>query len=129
MRNLSARWTGLWNTNTRMALAVGLLIGALEVCSKAYVYGKGVAFDLRSLLNLISWSSSLPIHAALSLAFYALPSWRLPLMIGLHAVLNATILAITALLWGQMSIPAIAVTSLAAITAVCTLIGWAAQRA
>jgi hypothetical protein len=111
-RNLAARWTGLWNAGVPVALAVGVMIGVLEIFFKA------VSNNDFSFGGLVEFSSSISIHAALSVAFYALQHWRLPVTIGLHALINGSIVYAASLVYGTMTEPAYVATLLITATIV-----------
>jgi hypothetical protein len=114
-RNLAARWTGLWNAGVPVALGVGTMIGILEIFFKA------VSSNDFSFGGLVETSSSISIHAGLSVAFYALQQWRLPIMIGLHALINGSIVYVANLVYGTMTEPAFVATLLITTTIVSAL--------
>lgn len=123
-----ARAVGPWRLNLRAAAILGLWFGALELCAKLYNAGVHPAFDVKTLLSVAGFATSLPIHAALSVVFYGLPRRRWPIMVGLHASLNLMLLVGLSALWGTVSIPAYAAISLAAVTALCAALALAMRR-
>ncbi|WP_262299025.1 hypothetical protein [Microvirga sesbaniae] len=117
-RYMSAR-KFVWEADLKTAACIGGLIGLLEIGSKALMSQMIFKLDFATLLSLIGFSPSLPIHIALSVAFYSFRRWRPAKTFGMHALLNLTLLAFAVSLWGSMSIPAYAATMVVFSVALC----------
>ena len=92
-----------WTAGPRKAALVGLLIGLGEVGTKTFEAILFAPGRSQPLLALSLHSASIPIHVALSLAFYAIWNRRWSKMVGLHVLMNATGTFLAMALWGKVT--------------------------
>lgn len=118
VRYAAVRMSGHWRTSPASAALVGALVGLFEMGFKSVPTGLELAYV-----------SSLPIHIALSVAFFAFTTRRLPKTFGMHAAINLLVLALgTALTALHVGAILQTITLLAAITAASALFALAAVR-
>lgn len=128
-RALSAYACHVWKVPLRAAMLFGLVYGVFEMALKLSDQQAHIGPDVRTILNILGVAGSIPIHVALSVAFYSLQRARLPRMIALHGLLNLTLIVVLTPLWERVSIPVYAAISLAVVTALSVLLAlWARRR-
>jgi hypothetical protein len=112
-----------WTAEPRKAALIGLLIGLIEIGTRTF---EGLVFapvEFRSPLAYAVNSGSVPIHVALSMAFYAIWHGRWWKMVALHVLINGTGAALWLGLAGKVEPLTYVATALATITALCAVIG------
>lgn len=77
-----------WTATPGKAALIGLLIGLLEIGTKTFEAALFQPGPFQALPNLLFASVSIPIHLALSLAFYAIWSGRWFKLFLLHTLIN-----------------------------------------
>jgi hypothetical protein len=118
----------LWVTTPGTAAAIGAAWGFLEVAAKMIESNAHVGLDVRTLLNVAGFSPSIPIHIALSLAFYSYGRGRWWRNVLLHSALNLTLLAVAGVMWKRLDVPAYAAALVAASTAICGVVTFLALQ-
>jgi hypothetical protein len=111
-----------WTAGPRTAAMIGLLIGLGEVGTKTF---EAALFNpnFHPLLSSGPILVSIPIHVALSLAFYSIWSGRWLKTFGLHVLINGTGWTFGRGLWGTMAPAEYVATNVAFITALSVAIG------
>ena len=112
-----------WTAGPCRAALIGLFIGLGEMGTRTFEAVLFASDKLHPLLFLGVISGSIPIHIALSTAFYAIWHGRWWKMVALHALINGTGVALAVSLRGRMAPSTYIATGLAAITALCLVIG------
>jgi hypothetical protein len=111
-----------WVAPPGKAALIGLLIGLLEIGTKTFevaLFGPG---PFESVPALVFASISIPIHLALSLAFYAIWSGRWLKLVLLHALINGIGYTIGVHMMGRATMLEYVVMADSLITGLCMVI-------
>lgn len=76
-----------------VAVGLGLLLGTIEIGTKSLMLATSNPENtLLTVVRYLSHVSSLPIHVALSCAFFSFKSHRYPKTLALHAFINTSVI-------------------------------------
>ena len=115
-----------WVAKPGKAALIGLLIGLLEIGTKTFEAALFRPGPFQALPTLLFASPSVPIHLALSLAFYAIWSGRWIKLFLLHALINGIGYTTAVHLWGRATMLEYLAIAGSLIAALCIVISIAA---
>jgi hypothetical protein len=120
------RLTGLWDQSPRKAIQIGLGIGLFEVFFKSIPM---LAHSTFVPLAFLSNISSIPLHVALSCAFFSFVTLRWPKTLAFHVLLNSGAMALWIMLLRlRVAAAPTTATMLVAITTTSVLLAVAVTR-
>jgi hypothetical protein len=110
-----------WTASVSKAALIGLLIGLMEVATKTFEAALFWPVPFQAFPTLMFASVSLPIHLALSLAFYAIWYGRWYKLVLLHVLINGTGYGIAVSLHSRATMLEYTAMAGGAITVLCTI--------